>query len=107
MNRRLVLAGILGAGMLGYGGALGRGMLLPCGRAAAGDLAQLDGITRIGRRLLASGYRAPVARPETLAAGLEAAARADFAANRTLRVDGWVIAQAEADLAAAIARDLG
>lgn len=105
-GRRRVLASLIGVGALAYGGAFGAGFLRACGTQAGGDLAWLEGIERIGRQLLAQGY-APRTRDHAaitaMARALSADACADFAAGRTVQVDGWVIAESEARLATSVA----
>jgi hypothetical protein len=77
-------------------------------RAASGDTRDLffylpdrGAVLALGRRCIEAGQR-PASR-RGFHARLEAAVAADFAAGRVVTVDGWVISETEARVAAALA----
>lgn len=101
----------MGGASLGavYFAAMGAGALRPCDSGATNPSA-MAALRRIGTTLHRQGHRAgradrfvlsPGEDWSSLAARFERAVRDDFAAGRTVSCDGWILAQAEADLAVA------
>ena len=106
MRRRTVLLGTLGVTAAAYGGTIAAGAIRPCSPFKA-DNPVLASAQRIGARLLASGLEvAPIADDglDRLHADLPERIRRDFAANDTVRCDGWMLSRSEAEFCVHCAR---
>jgi hypothetical protein len=99
MRRRTVLLGSAGLIAAAYGGTMVAGALSPCTRFEV-DNPVFASARRIGARLLASGFEAAPDAGDSLDrlhANLPERICRDFAANETVRCDGWVLSRSEAE----------
>ena len=106
MKRRTVLLGTVGVAAAAYGGSMTIGALRPC-RPFEIDNPLFASAQRIGARLLASGFDpAPLdeGRLDQLHADLPERMRRDFAANDTVRCNGWILSRSEAEFCVHYAR---
>jgi hypothetical protein len=118
MNRRMLLlgsAGVVGAGVVGYGGIFGAGALRRCaGDDAHAALSQRKALVRLGTKYLAQApaleraelreiAQGPVAVVLESAALMTGQAQQDFETGNVISCDGWVLARGEARSCALVA----
>jgi hypothetical protein len=117
LTRRRFVGGCLTLVGLGMGltGCRGRAELLAAGRRLSAGIEEREHWGVVGKAYLDGLHKAPsledlvanlttsLGGPESSSMPLAERVRLDFEEGRTVRVDGWVIAETEARLAAVIA----